>query len=367
MGRVQASRPRFPRRRFHGRWVVLAIAIAIAIGVGVAVGGGVLVTQGNLSSPGSDLSDTIGPSASSDQGTDPSSTQSSGGGAASETPGSSDSDESEQSSSTEDERNPVVAWILSLAPGGGVDYPEEAVYFDLLDDCLLHREDDAYYSALSVDEQALYQGAAAACRAAFYGESENWQAAEAGLAQVNARGAQFTCLGDATYDALRELVAVHAAEPTARIVKGEGTGRAPVCPRIISVDPAHGPASGGYPVELEGQNLPATAEIHFGDETLTVQTDGSRARVTVPPAPEEARSAGNNVVDVWVSGWYQDQNGQAFFEYELDAHPSGSSASEESPPEPPGEDTSPTVTPGSEADTTTPSAGAESPAGSGDE
>lgn len=363
MGHEQPSPPRFPRGRFRGRWVVIAIAIAIVVGAG----GGVLVTQGHLSAPGSDPSDTIGSSASSDPGTYPSSTPSSGGGTASDTPrspGASNSEESGQSSSSEEDRNPVVAWILSLAPGGGFDFPEEVVYHDLWDDCLLNQADDAYYAALSLDEQTLYQGAAAACRAAFYGESANWPAAEAALAQVDARGAQFTCLGDAAYDALRELVAVHAAEPTARIVKGEGTGRAPVCPRIISVEPDHGPASGGYVVELEGQNLPATAEIHFGDETLTVQTDGSRASVTVPPAPEEARSAGNNVVDVWVPGWYQDRLGQASFEYDVDVQPSGSSASEESPPASPGDDASPTATPGSEADTTAPSGESESPAGS---
>ncbi|SNR68296.1 IPT/TIG domain-containing protein [Blastococcus mobilis] len=219
----------------------------------------------------------------------------------------------------------MVAWILGLAPGGGVDLPEEIAYQNLQHDCILTPQDgsdDPYYTALSAQERRLYEGAAAACRAAFYDEPDQWPVAEAALAQIDAVGADFTCLGDVAYEVLRELVAVHTTDPTARLVRGDGPGRGPACPRVISLEPDHGAASGGYRIHLVGEHLPSTSVIHFGDVDLTVQTDGDSASLIVPPAPVDAEwSAGEHSVQVWVEGWYMQVFNTPTFVYELEPRP----------------------------------------------
>ncbi|MDQ3856068.1 MAG: hypothetical protein M3281_06690 [Chloroflexota bacterium] len=360
--------PRFLRGR--GRWLwwgLLVLAIVVVTGAGVLVardhdrdalvepspgveptaltpssapGATPTATPTDPSSSGGTASGPSGGTASGSSGgsaSDPSGTTASQTSQASGSPASSGEEPSRR---PERPRNRVVEWILGLAPGGGVDLPEENAYQELQHDCVLpprDGSDDPYFTALSAQERRLYEGAAAACRAAFYDEPDRWQVAEAALRQIDAMGADFTCLGDVAYAALRDLVAVHTTDPTARLVRGDGPGRGPACPRVISLEPDHGAASGGYRIRLVGEHLPSTSIIHFGDVDLTVQTDGVSASVIVPPAPVDMDwSAGEGYVQVWVEGWYMEVFNTPAFRYEREAQPRPSPSTGADPTASPG-------------------------------
>jgi hypothetical protein len=79
---------------------------------------------------------------------------------------------------------------------------------------------------LTEEERALYEGAAAACLAAFHGRSDLWPVAEARFDQV--RGTSFVCQNFAVLRILREMVEAHRADSTAAF--GRGRGRGVSCP-----------------------------------------------------------------------------------------------------------------------------------------
>jgi len=194
--------------------------------------------------------------------------------------------------------------------------------------------------------RSLYEGAAAACLAAFHNQPNLWSRAaraEGALTSAQPHATQFDCLDMAVYRFLQSLIEVHRQDPEAQLIKGNTEGGGP-CPRVLEVIPDHGPRQGGYSVRLVGVNLPPEAGIYFGDHYVTVATQGGReAIITVPPVetalpgysmddPAEAVSS------VCADGWFYGFLNCATFVYDGAAPragpPSDPSTSESAPVSP---------------------------------
>ncbi|MFF5294161.1 hypothetical protein [Paractinoplanes globisporus] len=135
-----------------------------------------------------------------------------------------------------------IQWLASLTPGGGnggngTGGPGnngnswtlgDGAYSSFeRGDCLLTlnlarltADDDASVTPLAEPQRSLYEGAAAACLAAFYGRSDLWPVAASRFDRV--RGTATTCRESAVLRILREIVTAHRADPKVRFVRGRG-------------------------------------------------------------------------------------------------------------------------------------------------
>jgi len=211
----------------------------------------------------------------------------------------------------------VIAWISDLGPLGGADgegsYDNVSAFFDLVDG---HCDDTlANIGNLTEPYLSVYEGAASACLAAFHNQPHLWQRAQASLTTVGPQTSRLECLEKSVYQLLQSLVEVHRQDPEAQLVKSDTPGNGPNCPRVLELIPDHGPRQGGYQIRLLGVNLPQTAGIHFGDQYLTVTTNGSEAVVTVPPM-DEAVPPEYECADVWPEGWPLGADNSRFFCYD---------------------------------------------------
>lgn len=185
----------------------------------------------------------------------------------------------------------IVKWIADQAPlGGGADGPEDEAFFALLEgDC-------GHVFAMATgnvegDElrggsvRTLYEGVGAACLAAFERQPQHWSRAEAALTRLAGQTSGLDCEQQTVYRLLEQLVSAHRTEPNATLVRRSGGKRGLLkCPRFLKITPDHGPATGGYPIRLEGENLPHDVGITFGDHHLTaVSDDGRHVVITAPP------------------------------------------------------------------------------------
>jgi hypothetical protein len=132
--------------------------------------------------------------------------------------------------------------------------------------------------------RSTYEGAAAACLAAFHGRRDLWRIAETRLDRVNP--SSLDCWDRSVYLILDALVGAHRADPEATFAKAKGG--ASHCPELEpSIFPEHGPRSGGYQVEIRGRNLPMTLEFLWNyDRTVTATRagPGQPMMLTVPAA-----------------------------------------------------------------------------------
>lgn len=203
----------------------------------------------------------------------------------------------------------VIQWINEQAPlGGGVSGPEEEAFGAMIDgDCrgalrIVERGE------LGGPGRSVYEGAAAACLAAFEGRPELWPRAEAAAARVTGQASDLACETRAIHRLLSRLLAIHRADPDARLARGPVGVRGTLsCPRFTSITPDHGPAEGGYQVRITGEHLPGTVGVNFGSEGHHVEAvveDGALT-VTVPVAPAWVASAvdpADRAVSVWPDG-----------------------------------------------------------------
>ncbi len=203
----------------------------------------------------------------------------------------------------------IVAWIKDLGPLGGGSGPSDAAFSSIVNDKCTAAI--TWAKDLSEPVRSLYEGTGSACLAAFHGQPQRWSRAEAALVTVTSRRASLDCFGQATFLLLKQLVDLHRTDPNRPLRKGKASpGSGPRCPQILTVDPDHGPAAGGYPVRINGIHLPTSVGIHFGNvyRRVTSTKDGREAIVIAPP-----RGAQEEQVSVWPDGWpYQAMNSARF-------------------------------------------------------
>ncbi|MCO8275113.1 IPT/TIG domain-containing protein [Actinoplanes sp. TRM 88003] len=208
----------------------------------------------------------------------------------------------------------VVAWMQDLGLTGGGGSYQEAFFAELSwGRCaeLLSHVDGSSADEMPTWLPLLYRTAAQACLAAFHGKTSLWSAAGAGVERLSARSSSFDCIDRAAYEVTRALVEIHRTQPDVILERGRADSARGPCPRLLSVTPSSGPAAGGYPVVITGEQLPNPAVIHFGAVTRTVATSNGRTlRFTVPPVGQYRD------VGVWVEGWPYESNHSPTFTYD---------------------------------------------------
>jgi hypothetical protein len=217
------------------------------------------------------------------------------------------SDEASATPSLTSGRRGLVEWIMALGVAGGADIPEETAV------ALLARGSCAEARKVARDAEqplpAFYDGAAAACLAAFDGRDDLWAYAE----EVASRALPLRdCLDRAVFALLSRLVDIHRKEPTITLERKAGApGETLPCPRILRLIPEHGPPQGGYELKVVGVHLPPVVVIHFTqyidfeprDIPITVHSVGSTEAVfTVPPQLAGAERSVAIIPEGWPLG-----------------------------------------------------------------
>jgi len=166
--------------------------------------------------------------------------------------------------------------------------------------------------------RSLYVAGAAACLAAFHGQTEKWTVADTRLHTI--RRGELGCWEQEIYDFTAEMVSAHKADPSA-IFQRTTTTTPSTCPQLLGINPSHGPRQGGYPVRITGENLPASLPLEFGDTRVTAVRDTSGALIVEVPAagPDTAERVG-----VYPSDLPADIPDVATVEFLYDAEPTTS-------------------------------------------
>lgn len=183
----------------------------------------------------------------------------------------------------------IIQWLDEQAPlGGGASGAAEDAYYSLMDGRCAYvlRLTEKKVEDGGLAGSPLYEGVASACLAAFEGQAGLWPRAELAFQKEERNTSVRVCEDQAVYGLLRRLIDAHRMQPHARLVKRPGARRELVCPHLTKITPNHGPAEGGYTVQLEGENLPKVVGVHigFGNYYRKVVVEGGRHLVfTVPP------------------------------------------------------------------------------------
>jgi hypothetical protein len=138
------------------------------------------------------------------------------------------------------------------------------------------------------------------------------------------------CQEKTVYKLLNQLVAIHRTEPNARLVK-QAAGRRAVlkCPRFFKIMPDHGPAEGGYPIRLEGVNLPRVVGVNFGHQRhLTAVSEDGRTIVITAPAANNPDAP----LAIWPDGMPSAYDPYTYFSYDPPNATTQSSTSSTRPP-----------------------------------
>jgi hypothetical protein len=205
----------------------------------------------------------------------------------------------------------LIKWIKNMGITGGGDPEGDVSAYASLANGECASVFDIEPASLSHTSTTLYQGAAYACLAAFDGRRTGWTEAERRYRELAAEQANLDCIGEVTFSMLRDLVEAHRAYPAARFTRsGQSRARAPNCPRILRLDPGHGPLQGGYQARLTGEHLPKKATIAWGERSYQVATNGTTATLKVPPGDEPGG------VYVYVDGWPWHVFGSPQFDYD---------------------------------------------------
>jgi hypothetical protein len=119
----------------------------------------------------------------------------------------------------------IIQWITEQAPmGGGASGPQDEAFMAIREGNCRHALDMAEARTpgdrLPEPARTLYEGAGAACLAAFHGRPELWPRAGSALARLAGRTARLDCLQQAVHRVLERLVTAHQDDP------GRGCGGA---------------------------------------------------------------------------------------------------------------------------------------------
>jgi hypothetical protein len=206
----------------------------------------------------------------------------------------------------------VIQWINEHAPlGGGATGSADEAFATILDgDCrrVLTMIDTSAWE-LGGPVRSVYEGAAAACLAAFDAQPKLWPRAEAAAARVAGHASRLHCEELAVHRLLGRLLQAHRDDPDARLTRGPlGARRALACSRFTRITPDHGPAEGGYPVRIIGDHLPGTVGVNFGTDAghhVEVAVKDGALTLTMPPARVTRPS--DRTVLIWpdgAPGWF---------------------------------------------------------------
>jgi hypothetical protein len=201
----------------------------------------------------------------------------------------------------------IIQWMNEQAPlGGGAESTQEEAFLAMLEgNCAgalkLSERRSAGLDRIPEPSRTLYEAAASACLAGFERRPELWPRAEAAFDKIRTRTSRLDCQEQTVYRVLTSLIHLHRTEPNTQLVRRAGGGRGVLkCPRFTSITPDHGPPEGGYPIRLEGENLPRVVGVNFGPEhhLTSVSEDGRHVVIIAPP---DRSSYGGAFV--WPDGW----------------------------------------------------------------
>jgi hypothetical protein len=219
---------------------------------------------------------------------------------------------------TTEEKQGVIAWILSLGPGAPSGPPEFTAYRELQQG----RCGAVFDRVGELDEPArtLYTGAAQGCLAALDGQVDRWPSAEAALDAVSGQTGALSCMDEAAFDLLVRLVTAHREHPDRDVRASGGNGsQAPPCPVVGSLEPRSGLA--GDTVRLSGEHLDRYDRVEVVDSNglstpaENVRLVGGALELEMPEEPPSEGSATVCVVVVAEPDWSADG---ATFTYESD-------------------------------------------------
>ena len=210
----------------------------------------------------------------------------------------------------------IIRWITQFTPAGGHGTRAEAAYVSFMQgrcwDTLSFARDplqDESDELMDEPQRTLFEGAAAACLAAFHGRSNLWDTARSQLAKLSA--AELGCWDNSVLTILRGLVEAHRANPHAEFVRGKSQS---ACPVLTGTHPDHGPRAGGYEIEIQGRNLPRSLQLRWGEQVITARRAETRGplKLIVPAAEPDV----DVLIVVLVVGAYRGAAGAANFYYD---------------------------------------------------
>jgi hypothetical protein len=188
-------------------------------------------------------------------------------------------------------KNVIIGWIQEYTPTGGGQGGKDSAYFAFTKrDCAGTLEIARSTSTADGNEpledpyRSLFEGAAAACLAAFSGRVDLWATATARYAAVDPEA--LACWDREVYGVWRKLVEAYRADPRTTFSRGPAAGTGG-CPELTGFEPDHGARDGGYSITVAGRNLPPRLDLIWLESDLTVpavrRRDG-RMALTVPRA-----------------------------------------------------------------------------------
>ena len=237
----------------------------------------------------------------------------------------------------------VIQWINEHAPlGGGASGEADEAFAAMLDgDCrrVLRMIDTSAWD-LGGQVRSVYEGAAAACLAAFDAKPKLWPRAQAAAARVAGQASRLHCEEQAIYRLLGRLLRAHRDDPDARLTRGPlGARRALACPRFTAITPNHGPAEGGYLVRITGDHLPGTVGVNFGtdpDHHMQVAVENGQLTLTMP-STRVTRPIDRTVL-IWPDGapsWFPGAAVDFTYDRPVTTRSSASTTTSTTPTEPP--------------------------------
>jgi hypothetical protein len=196
----------------------------------------------------------------------------------------------------------LVEWIKEFTPtGGGGGYEEAAYTWFMKGDCettlSVARDKSGELGTMDETHRTLYEGAAAACLAAFHQRLDMWSVALARHDNVNTNA--MSCWHRSVYRIFTAIVKAYRDDPEARFSKAGGGGRSE-CPQLSGLSPDHGSRSGGYRVEVKGSNLPKSMNLIFitgEDITVSAKTTDGRLSFTMPQYEGSATTVDLKIAD----------------------------------------------------------------------
>jgi hypothetical protein len=216
-------------------------------------------------------------------------------------------------------RKTIISWLKEFTPTGGGGSPQEVAYtWFMKGDCAttlsIAKATDFDQTAEPMKEphRGLFEGAAAACLAAFHGRTDLWPTAAARLPAISP--SVLNCWDREVYTVFKVIVQAHEKDPGTRFERG----RAPAhsnCPELDALEPDHGPKAGGYTVRVTGRNLPATLKLYWfsAEREITARRGPDGVMTVVVPPP---RAGSSSLAILKIVGAYRTEQVYAKFRYD---------------------------------------------------
>jgi hypothetical protein len=193
--------------------------------------------------------------------------------------------------STRRPRSIIVRWLREFAPAGGGQGDTSAAYVAFMQrdstTTLAYARETTTHDGLAPlpePDRSLYEGAAAACLAAFEGRTDLWNTSTSMLPTMDP--ASLDCWTRGIYAIWATLVEAHRVDQRVTFSRGSEPA-ATTCPELTGLVPDHGPRAGGYRVIVTGRNLPPALDLRWlGADVVVTATRGPDGVMTVvvPPA-----------------------------------------------------------------------------------